>query len=85
MLAIVSSGSLLLLYLGCSLAVLKLRRMNPNPEGPVFTVPGGPTVPIASSLVVLWLLSNMTQAEFMGLGTLLVVSSIGYLVMRRLK
>lgn len=82
-LAIVSSGSLLLLYLGCSLAVLKLRRMNPNPEGPVFTVPGGPTVPIASSLVVLWLLSNMTQAEFMGLGALLAVSSIGFLVLRR--
>ncbi|MFT5143780.1 MAG: APA family basic amino acid/polyamine antiporter [Rhodothermales bacterium] len=77
-LAIVSSGSLLVLYFGCSLAVLKLRRMDKTPKPGVFVIPGGPTVPIASALVVAWLLSNMTGAEAIGLGALLGVASVGY-------
>lgn len=82
-LAVVSSGSLLLLYLGCSLAVLKLRKSTSPPESNVFVIPGGPTVPIASSLVIIWLLTNMTPAEAIGLGTLIGVSVIGYVMVRR--
>ena len=80
MLAVVSSGSLLLLYLGCSLAVLKLRKMDTKPGTPVFVLPGGPLIPVASSLVIVWLLSNMTQAEALGLGALMVVSAVAYFV-----
>lgn len=82
-LAIVSSGSLLLLYLGCSLAVLRLRRINPDPEGPVFRIPFGPLVPVASSLVIVWLLLNMTRAEVIGLSLLLLVASLAFVVLRR--
>ena len=82
-LAIVSSGSLLLLYLGCSLAVLQLRRVAPEPEGPVFRIPFGPVVPVASSLVIIWLLLNMTRAEVTGLSLLLGVSAVVFFVMRR--
>lgn len=82
-LAVVSSGSVLLLYLGCSLAVLKLRRMDSNPGKKVFVVPGGPLIPVASSLVVVWLLSNMTLAEAIGLGSLMAVSTVAYFVLRR--
>jgi amino acid transporter len=78
-LAVVSSGSLLLLYLGCSLAVLKLRRKDRTVVGDVFVIPGGPIVPVASSLVIVWLLSNLTGAEAMGLASLVVVASAGYL------
>ena len=85
MLAIVSSGSLLLLYLGCSLAVLKLRKLNPTPDKSAFILPFGPTIPVASSLVVLWLLSNMTGAEAIGLSLLLALSTVGFLVWRRAK
>lgn len=81
-LAIVSSGSLLLLYLGCSLAVLKLRRMDRTPKPGVFVIPGGWTVPIASSLVVLWLLSNMSGTEATGLAGLLILASGAYLARR---
>ena len=83
MLAVVSSGSLLLLYLGCSLAVLKLRKMETNPGKQVFVLPGGPLIPVASSLVVVWLLSNLTQAEALGLGGLILVSAVLYFVTRR--
>ncbi len=82
-LAIVSSGSVLLLYLGCSLAVLKLRKLNPNPDKKAFVIPFGPTVPIASSLVVIWLLSNMTGPEASGLALMLAISSVAYFILRR--
>jgi len=82
-LAIVSSGSLLLLYLGCSLAVLRLRRVAPEPEGPVFRIPFGPVVPVASCLVIVWLLLSMTRAEVIGLSALLLVAALAYLVVRR--
>ena len=82
-LAVVSSGSLLLLYLGCSLAVLKLRRMDRAPHPGVFVVPGGAVVPVASSLVIVWLLSNMTWAETAGLGSLLAVATVTYFVLAR--
>jgi APA family basic amino acid/polyamine antiporter len=82
-LAIVSSGSLLLLYLGCSLAVLRLRRMPSVSKGPVFRIPFGPVVPVASCLVIGWLLLNMTRAEVIGLSLLLAVSAVAYVLMRR--
>ncbi len=84
-LAIVSSGSVLLLYLGCSLAVLKLRRMNKNPDHKYFVIPGGPVIPIASSVLIVWLLSNMTSAEAVGLGSLVAVSSVAYFLTLRRK
>ncbi len=81
-LAVVSSGSVLVIYLGVGLAVLKLRRQNVRTEGRVFLLPGGPLIPILAVAVVGWLLSNMTQAEFLGLAGLIGVSILGYFVMR---
>ncbi|MDA0875651.1 MAG: amino acid permease, partial [Bacteroidetes bacterium] len=82
-LAIVSSGSLLLLYLGCCLAVLRLRRMAPSAEGPVFRIPFGPVVPLASCLVIGWLLLSMTRSEVIGLSILLGVSALYYVLFCR--
>jgi amino acid transporter len=84
-LAVVSSGSLLLLYLGCSLSVLKLRRMNRQAEKTVFVLPFGSLIPVASALVVLWLLSNLTSGEAMGLAGLIGIASILYMLMPRSK
>jgi amino acid transporter len=82
-LAVVSSGSVLLLYLGCSLAVLRLRQLRPVEGSDVFVIPGGPLVPLASAAIVVWLLSNMTGTEALGLGLLLAVSACAYLAVRR--
>jgi basic amino acid/polyamine antiporter, APA family len=79
-LAVVSSGSVLLLYLGCSVAVLTLRKRKMGSTKGVFVIPFGPLIPVLSSLVVVWLLSNMTQEEASGLGLLLVVTSVLYVV-----
>jgi amino acid transporter len=79
-LAVVASGSLLLIYLGVSLAVIALRRR----YGPVskgqFSIPGGFVIPVLSSIVIIWLLLQMTAAEAAGFATLLVVTAFIHLV-----
>jgi len=81
-LAVVASGSILLVYLGVSLAVLALRRQGrPASEGQ-FRIPGGPIVPVLSAAVVVWLLSQMTAGEAIGIGALLAVTVLIYLARR---
>ncbi len=62
-LAIISSATILLIYLGVSLSVVKLRKLNIG-SGNEFRVPGGYLIPILSSLTILYLLSNLAQNEF---------------------
>ncbi|MDA1029644.1 MAG: amino acid permease [Bacteroidetes bacterium] len=81
-LAIVSSGSVLLLYLGTSLAVLKLRRDGQSSDKQLFVLPFGPVIPLLSSAVVVWLLSNMTADEAIGLGILVASASVLFVVQR---
>lgn len=78
-LAVVASGSILVVYLGVSLAVIRLRRRDGNPGPGEFRIPGGATVPVLSSVVVVWLLSQMTGSEAIGLGALLVFAVAVYL------
>jgi len=81
-LAVVASGSLLLVYLGVSLAVLGLRHRHGPPAAGQFHIPGGPVVPIFSAVVILWLLSQMTAREAIGVGVLLAVTVVIYLARR---
>ncbi len=78
-LAVVASGSLLLIYLGVSLAVIALRRRKGPPSAGQFRIPGGPIVPVLSSAVILWLLSQMTASEAIGVGVLLTITVVIYL------
>lgn len=75
-LAIISSASMLLIYLGVALSVIKLRRKSP-PDLTAFRIPGGYTVPVAASLIVIWFLSNLTGEErnamFILVGALTIV------------
>lgn len=77
-LAVVASGSILLVYLGVSLSVIALRRRQGPPSAGQFRIPGGPTVPILSSAVIIWLLLQMTAGEAMGAGALLTITVIIY-------
>jgi APA family basic amino acid/polyamine antiporter len=78
-LAVVASGASLAIYLGVSLAVIQLRRKYGNPANGQFCIPGGPVVPILSSLFVIWLLLQMTAREAVGFGALLVFAVLLYL------
>ena len=62
-LAIVATGSLLLIDLGVSLAVLRLRQRDGLPKDGEFTLPFGPVIPLLSCTIVGWLLLQMPLNE----------------------
>lgn len=79
-LAIISSASILLVYLGVSLSVIKTRR-NSIPLKSVtkgFRIPGGYLIPILACLTIFWLLSNLTKNEILGIGLLILVLTLIY-------
>jgi amino acid transporter len=78
-LAVVASGSVLLVYLGVSLAVIALRRRHGPVSKGQFSIPGGFVVPVLSSIVIIWLLSQMTAGEAAGIATLLAVTAFIHL------
>ena len=77
-LAVVASGSILLIYLAVSLAVLRLRARDGVVGSGSFRIPGGATVPLLSALVIAWLLAQMTVDEAIGLAMLVAASGVIY-------
>ena len=82
-LAVVASGSILLVYLGVSLAVIRLRRRDGPPPAGAFRLPGGIAVPVLSCAVVVWFLWQLTPDEATGLVALLAAATLGAAVRRR--
>lgn len=80
-LAILSSSSVLLVYLGVALAVMKLRRMRIG-ESNSFRIPGGYTVPILSAITILWFLSSLTSPEMKGIAMALLMLSFIFLILK---
>lgn len=76
-LATVSSAVALLVYFGVALSVIKLRRKAP-PGLESFRIPGGYTVPVFASVIILWFLSNLSGAEQASILILIVVLSLIY-------
>lgn len=77
-LAVVASGSVLVIYAGVSLAVLRLRRRDGEPGAGEFRLPFGPVIPLSSCLVVAWLLLQLTAEEAVGLGALVGAAIVIY-------
>jgi basic amino acid/polyamine antiporter, APA family len=80
-LAVLSGMALLLVYLAVCLAALQFRYRRPVVPGS-FRAPGGPTVALLASTVVIWVLSHSTRHETFGMAALIAVS-IGYYMIRR--
>jgi amino acid transporter len=80
-LAILSSASILCVYLAICLGALKLRYTRKREPG-AFRAPGGPSIGILGSAVVIWLLWHSTKVEVSALSGTLAVS-IGYFFVRR--
>lgn len=78
-LAIISSATTLLISLGISIAVIKLRRSN-NFEIKLttFRIPGGYFIPILSSITIIWFLSNLSMNKIIAVGMFIIVLSILY-------
>jgi amino acid transporter len=81
-LAVLASGSILLIYAGVSLSVLKVRKRDGAPTKDQFTIPGKGTVPILSLLLISWVLLQMTGEEALGLLGLVGISTTIALIMR---
>jgi len=83
-LAVISNLAALLLYAACAVATLMLRKRGIRQEGAIpFTVPGGPLIPVVTVLLIVWLLTSITAAEWTVLGATLVVASLIFVVARR--
>jgi amino acid transporter len=73
----------LLVYLACCLGTILLQRRNVRVEGATpFNMPGGPIIPVLASVVIIWLMTSSTRAEFLWLAVMLGVSTVIYFVMR---
>ncbi|MBC5837814.1 APC family permease [Flavobacterium muglaense] len=83
-LAVFSSATILLVYLGVSLSVIKLRKKNILKEDG-FRIPGGYTVPILSSLIIVWLLTNLNQFEVIAIAIFITVLSLLYFLRKKFK
>lgn len=83
-LVVIASSSMLILYLGVALAVIKLRQ-NKSKDIDAFTIPGGWTVPILAILIILYFLSNLPQNEMIGTAVVIGVLSVLFLILKYLK
>jgi amino acid transporter len=78
-LAVLSSASLLCIYLAICCASLWLRYTR-EPEPGAFRAPGGPTVGILGSACVVWMLCYITRREFIAMGVALAIGTAYYLL-----
>lgn len=79
-LAIVATGSLLLIDLGVSLAVLQLRRRDGLPKAGEFRLPLGPLIPLASCAIIVWLLLQLPANEATSVALLVTAAVAVYAV-----
>lgn len=81
-LALLSSASFLLIYLGVVLSVIKHRLINKrDPEA--YNIPGGLIIPILSVLAILWFLSNLSLSEIWGMLIFLGFFTLLYILIQR--
>lgn len=82
-LVIIGSSSLLIIYFGVALSVIKLRYKMPDAEG--FKIPGGIVVPILAASIIVYFLSQLPKNEMLGTLILIPILSLIYFGMRWLK
>ncbi|MGB5264285.1 MAG: amino acid permease [Lutimonas sp.] len=83
-LAIISVSGTLIIYLGVSLAVIKLRSNGIQYKNS-FKIPGGLIVPILSSITIIWFLSNLKRTELLIICIFIVALTFIYLLLVQLK
>jgi basic amino acid/polyamine antiporter, APA family len=79
-LAMLSSASYLLIYLGVVLSVIKFR-ITSHAEKGSYRIPGGYFVPALSAIVIIWVLSNLPVKELGAMMIFLVLLTIIYLLL----
>jgi amino acid transporter len=80
-LIILSSAATLLIYLGVVLATIKLRYKKIAAAENSFTIPGGIIVPVSATVIIAWLLSNLSKEELIGTGIFILALIVIFLLM----
>lgn len=80
-LAVLSTSSVLLIYLGVALAVIKLRKVKET-AGASFRIPGGLIVPVIAIVIIGWFLSNLKANEMTGMLIFVAVLSVIYFLLK---
>ncbi|MEO6550072.1 MAG: amino acid permease [Ferruginibacter sp.] len=83
-LAIIASASSLIIYLWAVIATLKLRKNNSSISEKTFKVPGGFIIPILAISVIVWLLSNLSGQELLGMVIFIFAFSLIYFLTKAL-
>jgi basic amino acid/polyamine antiporter, APA family len=78
-LAMLSSASYLLIYLGVVLSLIRFR-INGLTEKGSYSIPGGYIIPSISAIVILWLLSNLPLKELGAMLLFIMILTILYFV-----
>ena len=79
-LAVIATGSLLLVYLGVSIAVIRLRQRDGLPRAGEFRLPFGSLIPLSSCAVVIWLLLQMPMDEAISIAVAISVGVAIYAI-----
>ena len=82
-LAMLSSASYLLIYLGVVLSLIKFRLSGRTEEGS-YTIPGGNFVPGLSAIVILWVLSNLPLKELGAMGVFIILLTVIYFTIKNI-
>jgi basic amino acid/polyamine antiporter, APA family len=84
-LAILASAAGLINYLAVVLATIKLRKKDTSNSENSFQIPGGLMVPILAVTAIVWLLTSLTNEEFISFIVFIAVFSFLYLILKSLK
>ena len=74
-LVVIATMSILLLYMGVVLSLIKFRLSNQNIPPATFKVPGGLFIPITTLVIITWFLFQSTSNEIIGTGIFVAVIS----------
>jgi len=81
-LAIVANVSILLVYLGCCLAVSRLRQLDAGAAEKPFVMPGGRVVPWLAAALIVALLVRATAQAWLLTGGVMAAASLAFLARR---
>lgn len=83
-LAVIATSSMLIVYLGVALSVIKLRKSQKSLEGE-FKIPGGFIVPMLSIIIIIYFLSNLATKELVGTSIFIAILTLIYGVIKFFK
>ena len=81
-LLILSTATVLLIYLGVVLATIKLRYKRTANTEKTFIIPGGLTIPLLAIAAIAWLLFSLSLQEKIWISITLLVLSLVYVLMK---